>query len=363
MTTATQRRSSAPKFGLTTEHSSNGHKSPDDKISMLRNRARTLQSAISQHVIGQQNMVLINTIALMTGDTTICLIGGYGIAKTHSSEVAMQAFGLKYGFLSLNPDTTCADITGYLKLDLETHKTVYEPSPFLGANLGNQGMIIDEFNRSSEKAQDALLEIIGNRRVTVGETRHLCDDYPIICTMNPPGSPGTKPLHPALANRIDFTLMVKQPDHESRMKIVDYKIEQQKTALSRRSIRLKSSISSSQLQECRQLFYSHLQAVKNVDPTLNDLANQIVEPFFDSQNWQTPASVRTSYNIVKMATAVALIRDGDYPSINHVWEVAPGCLGMVKPINRMTHPQTRLAVDAILEDRMRSIKLSKHRLS
>ena len=183
---------------------SNGQQSivdPGSECNTLCNYGGLLQSELRRHVIGQDPMVFAAVAAALTG-INLCLVGKPEIGKTFTAETLMKVLGLKGGLLPL----------GNMVLDLETHKKVYSPSPFLGDDLDNKQIILDELNRSSDKAQTALLDIIDKKRVIVDKVQYdLSDIYTIVMTMNPPECSGTRPLFSALASRIDYTLMVRNP--------------------------------------------------------------------------------------------------------------------------------------------------------
>ena len=301
-----------------------------------------LQKELKKHVFGQNQMVFVVAAAVLSG-LRICLNGKSGIGKTHAAETAHQLLGIKGQPLPLHPGVTCSDITGNMVLDLETHKMVYMPSPFLN---GNHMVILDELNRSTTKVQNALLDIMNKSRIIIGTMPYLLSEpFTTIMTMNPPGTPGTQAIVPALADRIDYTLWVEPPSAEATEEIIAYDCLPDKNlqvlsppegelfkflAQGRNGSQKNGSHNENldwlvKIREVRQIFQYHLA---NVDETVKKAATWIMSGF-QGPEWEAEATPRTAIAMVRMATVTALLQ-GAKVTPQHVWSVSPGCLGMIQ---------------------------------
>lgn len=314
----------------------------DEEFPKLRNYGVMLQSEMKKHVIGQDRTVFAVVAAALTG-INLCLVGKPGTGKTHSAETLMKILGFKGGTLPLHPDITAFDILGNMILDFETNKKVYSPSPFLGDDLDNLGIVLDELNRSSDKGQAALLDVIDKKRVIVDKKQYdLSDVYTVVMTMNPPECNGTKPLFSALADRIDYTLAVSNPPQEDLQAIIKYnrlqppvecifghRAQAPNGSLAQVTSRYEAE---AVLRDCRQTFNYHFSTI---DDKIDELASIIVDAF-QGDEWVVPATARTGVAIAKMATVVSFMYNAGYPKAKHVWQVAPGCLGMLQPTDWMT---------------------------
>jgi MoxR-like ATPase len=75
-----------------------------------------------------------------------------------------------------------------------------------------QLLLADEINRAPAKVQSALLEAMGERQVTIGETTYpLEDPFVVLATQNPIEQEGTYPLPEAQLDRFLFKVRVDYP--------------------------------------------------------------------------------------------------------------------------------------------------------
>ncbi len=331
----------------------------------FQNFGGMLQTSLDKHVFGQGEMVTA-IVAAVLSDIKLCLVGKSGVGKTHAAEKIKEILGLKGQILPLNPDVTCADITGNMVLDLETRRKVYWPSPFLN---GNQMIILDELNRSSDKAQTALLDIINGNRVMVDGVEHkLSEVFTTIMTMNPPEDPGTRPIINALADRIDYTLHVRAPGQETVNAILAYhfspnsnSFETQHPSDYRFEDMLAMKSRENEIREARQIVERILNS--HIDNEVLQTASFIQQGFQEAWNpatsadwipetveWDIPATARTAISMVQMATIVALLKEGKLPAKRHIWNVAAGCLGMIKPVDWMTTEQRLKLIKMRIEE-------------
>ena len=121
----------------------------------------TLVEVISEVVIGKPEAVELTIICLLAeGHLLIEDVPGTG--KTTLARALAASLNGRWKRIQFTPDLLPADITGTTVLDQRAQQFVFHPGPIF-ANV----VIADEINRASPKTQSALLEVMGERTVTV----------------------------------------------------------------------------------------------------------------------------------------------------------------------------------------------------
>jgi MoxR-like ATPase len=86
-------------------------------------------------------------------------------------------------------------------------RTVFRKGPIF-ANL----ILADEINRATPKTQSAMLEVMQEHKVTIGnDTHRLAEPFFVMATENPIEQDGTYPLPEAQMDRFMFKLVMKFP--------------------------------------------------------------------------------------------------------------------------------------------------------
>lgn len=131
-----------------------------------------------------------------------------GVGKTVLSHTLANLLGLKYQRIQFTSDLLPADIIGSSIYDGRSHSFRFQPGPIF-----HQMILADEINRSTPKAQSALLEAMEERQVTVeGETRPLPEPFFVIATQNPNTQIGTFPLPESQLDRFLMRIELGYPD-------------------------------------------------------------------------------------------------------------------------------------------------------
>lgn len=165
------------------------------------------------------------------GTTNFCEVdsNAAGLSATNSNSAGSDSTGLLgSGLLA----------TGSKKLEPNESGWCFMPGPVF-ANI----VLADEINRATPRTQSALLEAMGERRVTTdGVTRPLPDPFFVIATQNPMEFEGTFPLP---ESQLDRFLM--------RISIGYAPREQEKELLTRRFSTETDFIPTTSLDEIRSL--------------------------------------------------------------------------------------------------------------
>ena len=194
--------------------------------------AAALLEGARQIIKGKREFLeLVVTAALAGGHILIEDNPGLGkttVAKTLAKLIESRAAssvkssksvskGLLFKRIQFTPDLLPYDITGVDVFDPKTLKFRFVPGPIL-ANI----VLADEINRATPKVQSALLEVMAERQVTIGQTSH-CQPEPflVIATQNPLESEGTFPLPAAQLDRFMMKLSMGYPDRTCELQILD----------------------------------------------------------------------------------------------------------------------------------------------
>ncbi len=134
-----------------------------------------------------------------------------GVGKTTLAHTLANLLGLHYQRIQFTSDLLPADVIGSSIFDGQTHSFRFQPGPIF-----HQMVLADEINRSTPKAQSALLEAMEERQVTVeGETRPLPEPFFVIATQNPLTQIGTFPLPESQLDRFLMRIELGYPDSRS----------------------------------------------------------------------------------------------------------------------------------------------------
>ena len=165
--------------------------------------------------MGQETLINRILIALLS-DGHLLVEGAPGLAKTRA--VKTLAMGLEADFhrIQFTPDLLPADLTGTDIYRPQTSDFQFQPGP-LFHNL----LLADEINRAPAKVQSALLEAMGERQITVGDTTYpLPDLFLVMATQNPLEQEGTYPLPEAQLDRFLMHVMIDYPQEKDELAIM-----------------------------------------------------------------------------------------------------------------------------------------------
>ncbi|MGA2379151.1 MAG: AAA family ATPase [Spirochaetia bacterium] len=174
-------------------------------------------------VIRGKDLVLeqLVTGVLAGGHVLIEDVPGLGkttLAKTLAKLVSRSRKGDPVIFrrIQFTPDLLPYDITGVDVFDPGTRSFVFTPGPVF-ANV----LLADEINRTTPKVQSALLEVMAEGQVTVGNTTYRMDPFFfVIATQNPVEMEGVYPLPLAQIDRFLMKLHIGYPETEVEVGIV-----------------------------------------------------------------------------------------------------------------------------------------------
>ncbi len=187
---------------------------PDERISAM---LQTLGSVIRGK---GEFLELFLACFLAGGHVLIEDLPGLGkttVAKTLARLIAGDDKNpIDFKRIQFTPDLLPYDITGVDVFDPDKKSFVFSPGPIF-ANI----VLADEINRTTPKVQSALLEVMAESQVTVGNTTHTLDAlFFVAATQNPLEIEGTYPLPVAQLDRFMMRLAIGFPDAKSEFRIL-----------------------------------------------------------------------------------------------------------------------------------------------
>jgi MoxR-like ATPase len=195
----------------------------DDAFRSAHRVARKLVDGLERVIRGKTGVLeLLVTALLAPGHVLIEDVPGLGkttLAKTVAHLVARpggrgtgrggrSADAVTFRRIQFTPDLLPYDITGVDVYEPGRRGFVFAPGPVFASVL-----LADEINRTTPKVQSALLEVMAEGQVTVGNrTRPVDPFFFVIATQNPVEIEGVYPLPLAQLDRFLLRLRVGYPD-------------------------------------------------------------------------------------------------------------------------------------------------------
>ncbi len=175
---------------------------------------KRIKKEIRKVVVGQEKMVE----ALLTGLLTrghILLEGVPGLAKTTTVNALAKTLGLDFKRVQFTPDLLPSDIIGTEIYDPSNNTFKIKKGPVF-TNL----LLADEINRAPAKVQSALLEVMQERQVTIGdETFKISLPFLVMATQNPVEQEGAYELPEAQLDRFMMKVVVGYNTREEELEI------------------------------------------------------------------------------------------------------------------------------------------------
>jgi MoxR-like ATPase len=210
--------------------------------------------------------------------------------------------------IQFTPDLLPYDITGVDIFDPDKKGFVFSPGPVF-ANV----LLADEINRTTPKVQSALLEVMAENQVTVGNKTYSMDPFFfVIATQNPVETEGVYPLPLAQIDRFLMRLRIGYPDTEVEVGIV--RDDPSSTIMPE----LKPVCGKEEVLEARA-WASRVYC----DERLMRAAVAVSAATRAHQGIELGASPRGSLMLVRAARALALCRGRDYVIDQDLVDMAP----------------------------------------
>jgi len=268
------------------------------------NKIIEIKKEISKQVIGQEQMVDALLIGLFTNGH-ILLEGVPGLAKTTTINAMASSLNLDFKRVQFTPDLLPSDIIGAQIYDMKTGDFKIKKGPIF-TNL----LLADEINRAPAKVQSALLEVMQERQVTIGETTYKIDNpFLVLATQNPVEQEGAYNLPEAQLDRFMFKIVVgyntKDEEYQIALKAANGTFEAINSILNNEDIqKIKDEVKAVHIDEELERYIVDIifATRKPEDYGLEEIKDYL----------EFGASPRATIDMFKAVKARAYLRGNDY---------------------------------------------------
>jgi len=274
-----------------------------------------IKQEIQKVIVGHEKLIDSLILALIT-NSHLLIEGVPGIAKTTSVNTLAKTLDLDFKRIQFTPDLLPSDITGIEIFNPKTNEFETKKGPVF-TNL----LLADEINRAPAKVQSALLEVMQERQVTIGNNTYKIDEpFLVIATQNPIEEEGTYPLPAAALDRFLMKIIISYNDFNEEIEIIkrlDIKKEINKIANKEMILKLREKVKDVHIDD-ELIEY----IVKIVDATRNPKKyNLEIDEYIEFG-----ASPRATISLYNASRAYALIQNKDYVTPLDIAKLAPDIL-------------------------------------
>ncbi len=265
-----------------------------------------IKTEISKVLVGQDKMVE-GLLAGLLCRGHILLEGVPGLAKTTAVNALAKTLGLNFKRVQFTPDLLPSDIIGTEIYDPSTNTFKIKHGPVF-TNL----LLADEINRAPAKVQSALLEVMQERQVTIGDESFKIDlPFLVMATQNPVEQEGAYELPEAQLDRFMMKVVVgyntKEEELEIARRVANNSFEsiQQVATLDDLNTIREEALKVHMDEEIERYIIELVAATR--DPKAYGLEE--LEAFIEFG-----ASPRASIDMYKASRAIAYLKGQDYVS-------------------------------------------------
>ncbi len=270
----------------------------------MNNKINEIKNEIKKIIVGQEELIDALLVGLIANGH-ILVEGVPGLAKTTAINAIAKSLGINFKRVQFTPDLLPSDITGSEIYNPKSGEFSIKKGPIF-TNL----LLADEINRAPAKVQAALLEVMQERQVTIGDSSFKIDEpFLVMATENPVEQEGTYRLPEAQLDRFMLKTLVGYNSLEEEMEIVKrvaingFESVNQVATLSDLAD-IKKSFKNIHVDEAVQKYMTQIIFATRFPKEygVNEIADFI----------SFGGSPRASIDLYKASCAIALIRGKDY---------------------------------------------------
>ena len=174
-----------------------------------------IKKEIKKVIVGHNELIDSLLIGLIANGH-ILVEGVPGLAKTTAINAISKSLGIDFKRIQFTPDLLPSDVTGTEIYSPKTGEFSIKKGPAF-TNL----LLTDEINRAPAKVQAALLEVMSERQITIGDdTFKVPDPFLVMATQNPVESEGAYKLPEAQLDRFMLKVNVGYNSFDEELDIV-----------------------------------------------------------------------------------------------------------------------------------------------
>ncbi|MDR2601735.1 MAG: MoxR family ATPase [Spirochaetaceae bacterium] len=283
----------------------------DGASSVLRGKRDFLEFCVAGllaggHVLledkpGLGKTTLAKTIAALIGDPA-------PEADASVNAPSVDSRSLVFKRIQFTPDLLPYDITGVDVFDPESRTFRFVPGPVI-ANI----VLADEINRTTAKVQSALLEVMAEKQVTIGQNSYkLPRPFFVLATQNPVESEGVFRLPAAQLDRFMMRLSIGYPDRATEIEILNQNPAVNATPFLKPVISVQDFIAAQ--DACAGVFCNQ---------KIIELIADILQASRSHPALTLGASPRAGLHLLSAAKSLAWIRGRDFVTDEDVFTLAP----------------------------------------
>jgi MoxR-like ATPase len=303
-------------------------------MGMVNEGAVRLIDNVEKVIAGKREVIELVVTAMLAGGHVL-LEDVPGVGKTQMVSALARSCGGRFGRLQMTPDIMPGDITGFSMVNPSTGALELRK----GAVFCNF-LLADEINRSSPKAQSALLEVMEEQQVTIdGNTYQLPKPFVVLATQNPVETYGTYHLPEAQMDRFLMRLRIGYPERTDELTIM-------------RGERLVSPAGLGEVITCDEIMGLRRQALEvSCTRAIEDYILDIVDATRNSEDIRLGVSPRGTLALHNAARAYALVKGRDYVLPDDVKHLASCVLAhriILSPKGKAAHGDSAGALEKLL---------------
>ncbi len=284
----------------------------------MSSKINEIKNEIEKVIVGHSELLDALLIGLIANGH-ILVEGVPGLAKTTAINALAKSLGVDFKRVQFTPDLLPSDVTGTEIYNPKSGEFSIKKGPAF-TNL----LLADEINRAPAKVQAALLEVMQERQITIGDrTFKVPEPFLVMATQNPVESEGAYRLPEAQLDRFMLKTNVDYNSFEEEMEIVSRVVvegfdEIKQVATAEDINDLKRALKEVHVdKEVKEYMVKIVFATRNPQEYgIEDVAGYI----------EYGASPRASIDLYKASCAYAIIRGNDYVTPLDISYVAPSVL-------------------------------------
>lgn len=284
----------------------------------MSSKINEIKNEVKKVIVGQNELIDSLLIGLIANGH-ILVEGVPGLAKTTAINALAKSLGVDFKRIQFTPDLLPSDVTGTEIYNPKSGEFSVKKGPAF-TNL----LLADEINRAPAKVQAALLEVMQERQITIGDkTFQVPEPFLVMATQNPVESEGAYRLPEAQLDRFMLKVNVGYNTFDEEMQVVSRVVVEGfedivQVANAEDIIDLKGQLKNVHVDEAVKKYMLKIVFATR-DPKaygIDDIAEFI----------EYGASPRASIDLYKASCAYAIIRGNDYVTPFDISFVAPSVL-------------------------------------